>query len=655
MNKATDGNLSQRLAESGAVGFDELPPDIRLRAFEVDYAHLRTYRGGDMLVTRYGWPILRKLLPENWYADEWYRHHGERLPGSTGHVYRVPTRPECGRSIDMVVKFSRVAQEVPLEVATSFPDTVSADEIANARFNSPVEEFGLTMEMRRGAYGPKDIRVLAQCPLAIYAPPEQHELWQLGRTRGRFHVHRHLLAQDQEEAVKAIELDIKRQYVLLYSWIDGKNAEEALLDGDITDEQFRELTPRVIQELRAKGFRVLDNKPKHFIVRPRRRDGKILSRHDRIVYGLVDFELLQRTPEYHHEFKSIQRAKYWEIQSHRQAPAEPRYPSYLQRINVLGVDYMFGNTPDGGQVWVVGNAPDLFDFFLPERWRRTPRLKLSMANEVYHTRTRDNIHVVYRRSRVGERPHVDPFYGQGKRIRQYGYNSPFEEVAIAERLREAGIATTYPRAVYRTGHLSTRAGYIRDDRRYDTHADLLTPEADPEPILSSDHDYYTLWGYFRGVDPQKHYRSQGHWGFVDLAKAREDGLLTQEQHEQIIQSTHRRLAAAGIEDTQLYEHAIIIPFDKQGAFRQDAHGELDVTFSMDALTVHEYGLLSERRYRDLIRGVKAELDAVRCEAINLSGNHLLLSMNPDGELKTNGAGQLQFTLCNFELLCLPLR
>ena len=50
---------------------------------------------------------------------------------------------------------------------------------------------------------------------------------------------------------------------------------------------------RVIRELADKGFRVLDNKPGHVILR-RRRDGTLLQRHGALAYVLVDFELLQR-------------------------------------------------------------------------------------------------------------------------------------------------------------------------------------------------------------------------------------------------------------------------------------------------------------------------------------------------------------------------
>ena len=54
---------------------------------------------------------------------------------------------------------------------------------------------------------------------------------------------------------------------------------------------------RVIRDLAAKGFRMLDVKPSHLILRTRR-DGSLLTRRGKLVYLLVDFELLQFTEAY---------------------------------------------------------------------------------------------------------------------------------------------------------------------------------------------------------------------------------------------------------------------------------------------------------------------------------------------------------------------
>lgn len=639
-----------RSAREWSMPFDELPPDLLVRAFGVDYAHVCLPAEGDLYVTRYGWPFAAHLMPANWYKNDWYARRGQRLPGATGSVYRVQTRPVDGRSVDLVVKFSRVAQYVAVVVPTTFPDDIPPEVIASARFNSPMEEFGLVMELRRGAFGPRDVRVLTQRPLAIYAPPEEFPLWQLGRDEQSFYAHGRHLADDQEHAIKAIELDIRRIYVLLYGWIKGKDAEEAFGAGDIDGRDFEALTPRVVGELRAKGFRVLDNKPKHFIVRTRRAGGTPLRRHGQLVYGLVDFEFLQRTHEHQRAFKSAQHDRYWHLQRCRWQPAAGPMPSHLRRVTIFGIPYVFGAGPDGGKLWVVGHDPELFDYFMPDRWRRTARIKLSPTNEVYRTRTRDNIHVVYRRSRVGTRPYVDPLTGWGRRIREHGYNSPFEEVAIAERLRQMGIASAYPRAIYRTGHPSTKAGYLCDQRRFADHAEVLTPGPSPEPVLSPGYDYYTIWGCYRGADPEQPADGIDGPSAIDLRRACEAELVTSEQVSEVVETTRRRLRACGFGAEGIDSDELIVFPRPGGGLRRDDRGRIDVTLCTDALTAYEYGLLDDAAYRAVIEHLDAKLRAVDCEKLNVSGSDLLLSMNPDGRFVLDGYGEMLATLCNFELI-----
>jgi hypothetical protein len=633
-----------------SIDFDALPPELIVRAFGVDYGHIRPPEGGDLYVTRYGWPYAAQLLPANWFSERWYVEKGERLPGSTGTVYHVMTRPVRGRSADLVVKFSRMAQDVPVEVATSFPDDVPTELIASARVNSPLEEFGLVMEIRRGIFGPPDPRILTQRPLAIYAPPDEYQLWQLGRNQGFFQTHHRLLAEDQENAAKAIELDIRRIYVLLYGWIKGKDAEEFFLNGEISEANLRELTPRVVSELRLKGFRVLDNKPKHFILRKGRLHGDFLRRRDgQLVYGLVDFEFLQRTPEHRKQFKAGQRRRYWSLQSHRPEAPWADFPTHLKPAEIFGVPYVFGAVPDGGRVWVVGRDPGLFDYFLPDRWRRTPRVKLSLANEVYRTRTRDSIHMVYRRSRVGIRPRIDPLMERDRRVRDHGFNSPFEEVAIAEQLRQMGIRTTHPRAICRTGHFSTKALFIRDLRRFEDHALILTPDQDREPIMSPNYDYYTIWDHFRGVDPGGD-SGCANAGLADLGQLHDDGVVDESTSKTIAERAHHRLQAIGLIGGCLESHEIMLHLDNHGRPLRDAAGEPLIKLCVDALTAYENELLNEQKYRDLMTNFDERLKAVDCEILNPSGSHLLLSMDPDGRFQVDERGDIAVTLCNFELI-----
>jgi hypothetical protein len=640
---------SQHLKFACSTPFEQLPSDMIVTAFGVDYGHVRPDEGGDLYITRYGWPVLNRLLPTYWYKDKWFAREGMQLPGS-GNVYHVATRPVNGKHLDLVVKFSRVAQDVPLVMATTFLDDISPEMIANARFNSPMEEFGLVMELRRNTHGSQQSPILTQRPLAIYAPPEEYKLWELGRSQSRFHAHWRRLIDDQEDAVKAIELDIKRIYVVIYSWIKGEDATQMLNGACISKDDFSQLTPLVIEELRSKGFRVLDNKPNHFILRSLQ-DGSLLRRHERITYGLVDFELLQRTPEYHTRFKAEQRKRYWWLQSHRFEAMTAKLPSHLRQMNIFGVDYIFGATPDGGYLWVVGRNSELFDYFQPGRWRRTDRLKLSELNEVYYTQTRDNIHVVYRRSRVGEHSHADPFFEQGKRIREHGHNSPYEEIAIAERLRSCGIPTIFPRAVYRTGHPTTRAAHGRDERRFQSHANLLTPTPAREPILVPEYDYYTIWGYFRGINPDIDHYHEGIYGVLDLKDAYETGIIDKSGYEQLLQDTKSRLRNIGLDDTRIDEYEYTVSADREGNLHYNELGNVYVRICIDALTAFEHQLLDEASYRALLQRVEQKLELTGCRELDLKGKHLLLSMDTDGRFRVDDQGEIIAIICNFDCIC----
>ncbi|MCX7722646.1 MAG: hypothetical protein N2379_06240 [Verrucomicrobiae bacterium] len=122
------------------------PPGEPVSLLGVDYQHIKTADGGDLYLTRYGLTFWPNLLPENWYAREWFEAKRERLEGSSV-IYKVPTPTVNGRTLQLVVKWSRVGETVPL-------DTLTLAKFINAEFNSPFEEFALLMELRRGEYGP---------------------------------------------------------------------------------------------------------------------------------------------------------------------------------------------------------------------------------------------------------------------------------------------------------------------------------------------------------------------------------------------------------------------------------------------------------------------------------------------------------------------
>lgn len=618
-----------------------------LKVFGVQYTHLRTSCGGDLWLTDYGLPLLEYLRPAQWYADRHYVEHGERLSGSTGTVYRVQPKNADGRC-EIVAKFSRVGQEVPLVIDPDFPDDLKEIDIAGARFNSPWEEFGLVMELRRGGYGATDLKLRTQRPLGIFAPSQEFELWRLGRSNSRFSPHLHSLKRDQARYPLAVELDIRRDYLVLYGWIDGMDAVLALKKGLIKEQELMQFTSDVVGELRSKGFRVLDNKPDHFIVRTDPRTGQLTRRHGKLVYALVDFELLQRTATGQQIYRDQQREHYFKALTGRVKSSED--VTGAMPMNIMGVDYIYGRAPNGGMVWAVGDNPDLLGYFQPDRWRRTPRIKLSLGGEIYRTRTRDDIHIVYRMSRVGQRPNADPFYGHGKRVREFGYNSPFEEVAAAEKLRSLGIPTVHPRAIYRTGHFTSRAKHLHDPSRQLSHAQWRTPDEQHEPILSEHHDFYTIWGQWRGIDPLWMIRPRGRWGFIDADRALTSGLLSEREVHKSLNGSRRQLILAGCDETLLDDHQFLFMFDNEGKLQRDRDGNYEVALAFDALTSLNYGLISEDTYCYLIETMARRLKLAGVEALNLTGSHLLLSFDTNGNLRINDQGERETALCSFDLI-----
>ena len=340
------------------------------------YAHRKTSDGGDMYFTRHGLRLSQQLAIENWYEKEWFENQREHLMG-TGAVYKVPTKQIDGKSLDLVVKNCRVGEDVPL-------DTHTLMEFINAEFNSPWEEFSLVMELAEGKYGPADVAVHTQEPLAIYVPPEKMQLWQSGRSRSKIN------------KIKArhpgIDLDILRQYKLVYGWIHGKNVVEIFMDiglaGEALASALEPITKKVIGDIDKKGYVVADMKPAHIIMGEelagiiaemgKAGGAPAQTKQVEFVHGLieagrysmVDYELLLRTQAHEEKVKYVRRHSYLDDQRDRFTPTP--LPSHLHSQEVLGVPYIHGHVEStGGQLWVVGRNARLFDYFLPERWRKT--------------------------------------------------------------------------------------------------------------------------------------------------------------------------------------------------------------------------------------------------------------------------------------------
>lgn len=549
-----------------------ISPDSFTNVLGVVYFHSKTSDGGDIYFTRFGQPLAQFLQIENWYEKDWFDRHCEKLQG-TGSVYKVPTKPIDGKSLNLVVKNCRVGENVPL-------DTHTLLEFINAEFNSPWEEFSLVMEMREGRFGPPNITVKTQEPLAIYVPPEKLQMWQTGRSKAKMNkiTARH----------PGVDLDILKQYKLIYQWIEGKNIVEALeetgtRDNDL-DAVLAPLTKKAIADLEKKGYAIADMKPAHVIIgdkampsawpetRPEedRAEEKIHALIDRGDYSVVDYELLLRTTPHEQEVKYSRRHSYLDHQ--RDRFREAPLPPHLKAMEIFGVPYIFGHVEStGGYLWVVGKDPNLFDYFLPERWRKTPSIKLSAENEVYYTLTKDNVHVVWKTSKVGERPVAPFFNGLELKAEDFGYNSPFEEFAIALFLNTAGVPTVYPRAIYMTG--STKLEQSIDTRRFESHTTVLTP--DGMPVLREDRNYITIRGYYNGPDRWVAEHDSQLYRPLDLLQAFASGLLSKSDFFQTFDTVKKNLSGAGYDGSLLSGNDILVTIDPKAELVKDSQGLLE--------------------------------------------------------------------------------
>ncbi|MFC1525803.1 hypothetical protein ACFL6X_03210 [Candidatus Latescibacterota bacterium] len=522
------------------------------RVLGVDYTHLHLGEEGDLYVTEFGLPMVECLLPENhWNDKEWFAEHAHPLSG-TSSIYRVTTKPANGRQRDIVIKWNRMGQEIP------------GDEFMDAQFNSPFEEFSLVMDLRDAQAG-QGRRVYTQKPLAIFVPATRVDLWRTGR--------KEYMMQDKIDKHVEIELDMQRLYAVLYEWIKGIDAVQAQEAGLLDEEKVEALTRAASDCLGDRGFQVLDRKPHHVIVRPRP-DGDLLrDRTGAIQYALVDYELLQLTTEHDQEVRQEKRSDYLRKQRDRFVIETPKVlPSHLHYMNIFGVGYIFGEAQStGGELWVVGKDPDLYDYFLPERWEKSPRTRLSAIHEAFYTVTKDNIHLTWKVSRVGLLPDADPFKEDEHAILEFGYNSPFEEIAIARRLSEAGVPTTYPRAIYKAGLRSEISESLFDPRRYETHEELLSSHG--TPILTPDRDYISIWGYWNGPDEKLADQDDDYLEGINALRAWREGLITEDTYVALMERIRQQLATFNVEDLNLRgTHILLSRRVASGELLRDAEG-----------------------------------------------------------------------------------
>lgn len=194
-----------------------------VKILDVEYADLMLENKDDLYITKYGLPFIENLRPENFWTDkDWFNKNSIRLLGSSS-LYKVSTKKINGKYKDIVIKWNRMGQDIPGED--------DSDELMNAEFNSPFEEFSLVIELRNAIYNSPE-KIIIQKPLAIYVPSERVELWRTGRKEYKI--------QRKIETHKEIGLDKYRSYAVIYEWIEGMDVTHAFREG-VLEEKYLEL------------------------------------------------------------------------------------------------------------------------------------------------------------------------------------------------------------------------------------------------------------------------------------------------------------------------------------------------------------------------------------------------------------------------------
>jgi hypothetical protein len=190
---------------------------------------------------------------------------------------------------------------------------------------------------------------------------------------------------------------------------------------------------------------------------------------------------------------------------------------------------------------------------------------------------------------------------------------------------------------------------LKDDSRYVSHRSLTA--FDGEPILLPNFDYYLLFGYWQGSDPTFYTDSINGLGPVDITIGRQAGLIRNDEYREILDDTRARLAAIGF-DEHLREDRLLLHFEN-GSVVKDKTGRPAITICINGYRTVENGLLTWKDYRSMEDAIRNKMSEAGYESLRLKGDHLLLSITPDGELARREDGTPLSILCNFALIRAP--
>jgi len=513
---------------------------------DLSYRHLIFDSGDEIYLTDHGLAVWQNLLPENFWTDkDWFQANSERQRGS-GDVYKIRTKPIGMRQLDIVLKWNRMGTDVPGETYDE------KSKLENARFLSPFEEFQLLQELKAGLRYTPGVFDL-QVPMAIYVPATKEDSVSLGRRD-------YLMSFIQKKHKEDVGIDFDRNYAVIYQWLEGINIVQAYKKGVVREQDIQELLEKAEIEMRDSGFLIADHKAEHLIVKLI--DSNVQrDRNGNIMYGYVDYELLERTPE-REKFMRLERRHVYLTRMPKRFNEYTNEEPSLQPMTIFGVPYLYSEVPSSkGRLWVVGNDPCLFDYFLPEKWRHVNRTRLSKYHDIFHKMSRDGINLVLKTSKVGLKPDADPFNERGRKILEFGFNSPFEEIALAYELNRKEIPSIYPRAIYMTGSMATIADADLDNSRYLSHAEILVPDK-KESILKKHHDYIILWGYWNGSDEMLAAFDGKYLTPISALNAYRYNIITKELYFEIMEKIQHKMQMAGFEDLNLRGTHIIISLDE---------------------------------------------------------------------------------------------
>jgi hypothetical protein len=154
---------------------------------------------------------------------------------------------------------------------------------------------------------------------------------------------------------------------------------------------------------------------------------------------------------------------------------------------------------------------------------------------------------VLKTSKIGLKPDADPFNKRGRKILEHGFNSPFEEIALALELNKKELPSIYPRAIYMTGSIATILEEDLDNSRYVSHEDILVPNKQ-ESILKKHHDYIILWGYWNGTDEMLAAFDGNYFTPISALNAYRHSIISRNVYFAIMEKTRDIMLTVSVED-----------------------------------------------------------------------------------------------------------